>query len=53
MKAPQILQHFKNVQHFVGYATLTAPLKSLQHLQSPKRLFLIKQHCNIRDTLKA
>ena len=27
-----ILQHLKNVQQFVGYATLATSLKSLQHL---------------------
>ena len=35
MKEPQILQHLKDVQQFVVYATLKTSLKSLQHLQSP------------------
>ena len=39
-KGTTSFQHLKYVQHFVGCATLTTFLKSLQHFQSPQRLFI-------------
>ena len=42
MKAPQICNILKYVQHFVGYATLITSLKSLQHSQNP--IFLINSY---------